>query len=152
MVASKVHFTNNRADLEEYIEPSQILKELGGDDDWVYEYKEPIPGENDKMSDTASRDALVKDRQEVVKQFEDATMEWIQNPEGADVKAIKEKRDQLAAQLKEGYWKLDPYIRARSFYDRTRVIQPDGKVNWAAASEPQPEAPKGPETSVDDLD
>ncbi|KAI6779458.1 CRAL-TRIO domain-containing protein-like protein [Emericellopsis cladophorae] len=152
VVASKVHFTNNVADLSEFIEPSQIMKELGGDDDWEYEYKEPIPGENDKMKDAATRDALIEDRHTIVKQFEEATIKWIENPEAAEAKAIKDRRDQLAAQLKQGYWKLDPFVRARSFYDRTGVIQPDGTVNWRVAGEPQPEVPKGPETSADDLD
>lgn len=152
VVAGKVHFTNNKSDLEEFIEPSQIIKELGGEQDWEYEYVEPIAGENAKMDDTATRDQLLKSREEVVKQFEAATLDWIKKPDGEEGKAAKEKREKLAKDLREGYWKLDPHIRARSLYDRKQILQPDGKVTWAAANDPKPAAPAAPETSADDLD
>jgi hypothetical protein len=34
VVASKIHFTKHLEDLEQYIPRSQIMKELGGDEDW----------------------------------------------------------------------------------------------------------------------
>lgn len=147
-----MHFTNNKSELEEFIEPGQIIKELGGDQDWEYQYVEPISGENAKMDDTATRDQLLKSRADTVKQFETTTMDWIKKPDGEEGKAAKEKREKLATELREGYWKLDPHIRARSLYDRMRIIQPDGKVTWTAANAPQPAAPGAPETSADDLD
>lgn len=152
VVAGKVHFTNNKSELEEFIEPSQIIKELGGDQDWEYEYVEPLAGENDKMKDTATRDSLLKTREETVKQFEAATLDWIKKPGGEEGKAARDRREKLATELKEGYWKLDPHIRARSLYDRMRIIQPDGKITWTAAKAPESAAPGAPETSTDDLD
>jgi hypothetical protein len=134
VVAAKVHFTNNRSDLEKYIEPSQLLKDLGGKSDWTYKYTEPIPGENDKMKDTETRDRLLQQREELVKKFEATTLQWIEHPDGDQGKELKAKRHQLAAELKEDYWRLDPYIRARSLYDRQGVLQAGGRVNWDGAN------------------
>lgn len=146
MVAAKVHFTNNKKDLEEYIEPGRIAKELGGDEDWEYKYVEPVPGENDKMKDTETREKLLLNRAELVKKFEAVTLDWIQNPEGEKGDSLKAERTKIAKELKEDYWQLDPYIRARSLYDRQGAIQAGGKVNWYG------EAPAGSETADDDVD
>ena len=151
-MAGKVHFTNNKADLEEFIEPGQILKELGGDEDWEYQYVEPIPGENSKMNDTETRDRLLQSREEVAKQFEAATMEWIQQPDGEEGKANKARRDKIADELRKGYWILDPYLRARSLYDRIGVIQADGKAHWDNARVSTANRQLAPETSADDVD
>lgn len=127
VVASKINFTNNVKDLEGFIERSRIPKELDGDEDWTYKYVEPVPGENDKMKDTATRDSLIAAREDLYKDYENATIEWIHNPQSAEIKA---RRNDIAARLKQGYWVLDPYIRARSLYDRIGVLQPGGKVDY----------------------
>ena len=151
VVAGKVHFTNNRADLAEFIEPSQMLKELGGDEDWEYEYVEPVPGENDTMKDAEARSRLLEARENTVKQFESATLDWIQDPEGEKGQAAKARRDQIATQLREQYWKLDPYVRARSLYDRLGIISSDGKVTWNAVTTSSTGQTQ-PEPSADDVD
>lgn len=152
VVASKVHFTNNRAELEEYIEPSHIIKELEGDEDWEYKYIEPIAGENDKMKDTATRERLLESREELVKKFEHATGEWIRNSEGDQAKDIKAEREKLAQQLNADYWILDQYIRARTLYDRQGAIQGGRKTDWYSA--PKAAVPSAPvaSTSTDDVD
>ncbi|KAF7563767.1 hypothetical protein G7046_g353 [Stylonectria norvegica] len=156
VVASKVHFTNNRSDMEAFIDPRHIIKELDGDEKWEYKYVEPVAGENDLMKDTDTRDKLIVAREELVKKFEHATREWIRAGEGEQGNAIKDQRNKLAAQLKEDYWNLDPYLRARSVYDRYGHIQGGGKTDWyAAAPAPKAAPPNGaplPETSADDLD
>jgi len=130
VVAGKVHFTNNVKEMEEFIPPSQILKELDGQEDWEYKYVEPIAGENDAMRDTETRDRLSSERGMLYREYENATLQWIQNPEGDEGKAIKARRDDIARRMREDYWRLDPYIRARSLYDRTRILQPGGKVEY----------------------
>lgn len=145
VVAAKVHFTNNKAELEEFIEPGHIIKELEGEEDWEYKYIEPIAGENDRMKDTATRDRLLAGREELVKKFEHATRQWIRNPD----EAIKAEREQLAKQLKEDYWNLDPYIRARTLYDRQGSLLEGGKTNWYS---PTPVTAIAAETSADDVD
>ncbi|KAG5930564.1 hypothetical protein E4U42_006652 [Claviceps africana] len=129
VVASKVHFTNNRAGLEEFIEPEQIIKELDGDEDWAYKYQEPIEGENDVMKDVTTKNRLLKERQDLYAQFEEFTRRWIDHPDIAQAQEIKAERDQIAAQLTDAYWRLDPYIRARSLYDRLGLIVPHGNTN-----------------------
>lgn len=123
VVASKVHFTKNVEELEAFVERKHIIKELGGDDPWTYEYVEPRPGENDQMDDTATKQRLLDERATVVKDFERLTQEWIK-----EAKAVEEKRSELAERLRTDYWQLDPYLRARSMYDRTGVIQKGGRI------------------------
>ena len=156
-MAGKVHFTNNLKELDQYIPPNQVLKELEGKEDWEYKFVEPIPGENDKMKDTETRDRLLAARELLIREYEQATVQWIQNPEGDAATEIKAKRNALAAQLRTDYFVLDPYIRARSWYDRTGVLQPGGTLEFYA--QPQlSEKPNGtavapvPETSADDVD
>ena len=130
VVAAKVNFTYGREGLEQFIAPDKLIKELGGDEDWEYKYVEPVPGENDKMKDVETRDRLIKSREELARQFEVATQNWIQHPEGEEAKEAKAERDRIAVQLRESYWQLDPYIRARSLYDRQGNIRGGAPVQW----------------------
>ena len=142
-MANKVHFTNSVKDMEAFIAAAQIPKSLDGQEDWTYAYVEPTEGENARMLDTATRDALLAEREAIVKQYEDATREWIANP-GAYAASLKAKRDAIAARLREDYWKLDPYVRARSWYDRIGVLKEGGAIDYypekaAAADKKQKE-------------
>lgn len=130
VVAAKVHFTNGRSGLEEFITPSQIPKELGGDEDWEYTYIEPIEGENSSMEDTATRDEILKERAVLVKDFEEATKVWLRDGNSESATQAGESRNTIARQMKDNYWKLDPYIRARSVYDRQGVIGAGGVINF----------------------
>lgn len=82
------------------------------------------------MEDVQTRDRLVGERQKLCNLFEANTKQWIRHPEDEETRAIKMKRQELAAKLRDGYWKLDPYIRARCLYDRQNVIHPGGDVDW----------------------
>ena len=133
MVAGKVHFTKNVDDLEEFISRDQILKELEGNENWEYKYPEFRDGENKAMDDTAKRDELISQRQEMARGLESATMEWIAACKQGDKNAIsdaKEKRAEIIEKLGKQYWELDPYLRARSLYDRDNIIQPGGKIDY----------------------
>ncbi|CCU77054.1 phosphatidylinositol transfer protein CSR1 [Blumeria hordei DH14] len=127
VVASKVHFTNSVEEMEEFIDRSKIIKEIGGDEDWEYKYVEPVPGENDMMKDTETRDKLLCEREEIAKEFEKITQEWI-NARDAESSSINTKRQEVANSLRDNYWKLDPYIRARSYYDRIGIISAGGRI------------------------
>ncbi|PQE31738.1 CRAL TRIO domain-containing protein [Rutstroemia sp. NJR-2017a WRK4] len=144
VVASKVHFTNNVDEMSEFVPRSHILKELGGDEDWSYSYVEPVPGENDTMKDVATKEKLQAERETLVEEWEKATLEWI---EGKDTKA---KRTELAGKLREDYWRLDPYVRARTLFDRIGVIKKGGVVDFYP-EEKKAAAPAGA-TSADDVD
>ncbi|KAJ5169862.1 uncharacterized protein N7500_002645 [Penicillium coprophilum] len=143
VVAAKIHFTKNRADLENFIHPSQIMKELEGDEDWEYKYVEVPENENPSMADKETRDTLMAERQKLAKEIQDTTIEWIRasfKKENDAASAAKEKRDALIAQLRTQYWVLDPYVRARSLYDRLNIVQGGGKINFYPDSEKKAES------------
>lgn len=75
------------------------------------------------MKDFATRDKLLQERAAVVTEYEDATKEWI-----AGAEAGEKRRADLTEKLRKGYWVLDPYVRARSVYDRTGLIREGGEV------------------------
>jgi hypothetical protein len=82
------------------------------------------------MKDTAARDTLQKAREDLAQQYEATTKEWIENPTGDKADELKAKRESLATQLRENYWKLDKYVRCRSLYDRQGNIRPGQKAFW----------------------
>ncbi|KAF2175581.1 CRAL/TRIO domain-containing protein [Zopfia rhizophila CBS 207.26] len=165
VVAGKVHFTKNVEELEAFIPKSQIPTELGGDEDWTYSYIEPDPKENSLLSDEEAREGLKEERSELVRKYESTVLEWI-HAEGKEerekTKSLEERRrerDTVAEQLRTNYWKLDPYLRARTLYDRTGVIGEAGKLEFYPKKEkvtptaPPPQATAAaPETSPDDVD
>lgn len=146
VVAAKVHFTKNVDELENFIPRSQITKELEGDEDWEYKYPEVRAGENKLMDDTAKRDELVGERQELAREIEKATMEWIvacKKEQKSAIPDITQKRNQLIEKLRKQYWDLDPYVRARSLYDRNNVVQPGGKIDFYPAPQKQANGTNG---------
>jgi hypothetical protein len=124
-----VHFTNTKEEMSQFIDIKRMTPELEGEEKWEYKYIEPQPGENDLMKDTATRDKIQAERNQIVEAYENATIEWLKST-GEGAEAAKAKRTKLAADLKTNYWKLDPYIRARSLYDRIGVIKPGGVINF----------------------
>lgn len=151
-MAGKVHFTNNVKEVEEFIDLKRIPRELDGEEDWEYKYVEPIPGENDKMKDTETRDRLLAEREQQYRHFEEATIRWIQNPNGDEAGHVRGEREAVASKLSKGYWALDPYVRARSLYDRTGVLKDGGDVDFYPVAREAPPAPATVETSADDVD
>lgn len=132
-MASKVHFTKNANDLEQFIPRDRLPKELEGDEDWEYQYVEPQLDENKIMEDTGKGDALIAERQELAKEIQDATISWLLASSNKDKEAIsvaEEKRNGLINKLRRHYWDLDPYVRARSLYDRVNIIQGGGKIQF----------------------
>ncbi|EDU45755.1 phosphatidylinositol transfer protein CSR1 [Pyrenophora tritici-repentis Pt-1C-BFP] len=154
VVAGKVHFAKTVDELSNYIPRSQIPTEQGGDEKWEYKYPEPVPGENDKMKDEAPKLELQTERQQIVDKYEATVLEWIHAGDSASLEDTRKERDAVAEQLRVNYWKLDPYVRARSLYDRMGVIQEGGKLDFYPKA-PEPAAAvaaPATETSADDLD
>ena len=133
VIVSKVQFTRSAKDLEQFIPKETIYKELGGPDDFEPNFIEPTENENDRLHDTITRDAIVEDRQRIVKELLSATSTWINatsNKETEQVKTIQAQREDLMEQLRVNYWKLDPYVRARNHLDRAGVVQEGGKIDF----------------------
>ncbi|KAJ4365633.1 phosphatidylinositol transfer protein csr1 [Neocucurbitaria cava] len=152
VVAGKVHFAKNIDELSLYVPKSQIPTELGGDEKWEYKYPEPVPGENDKMKEEGPRETLQTERKDIVKRYESTVLQWVQ---AGDVAAERRReRDELAEELRSNYWKLDPYVRARTLYDRMGVLHDGGKLDFygEAKKNTAPAAPARVSTSADDLD
>ena len=137
VVVSKVHFTKSLEDVEKFVPRSDIPKSMGGDDDYEYEYMDPVSGENDKMKDATTRDSLLAVRLQHAQDFQDATIAWLTAPPGEN-KEIKEKRHAIAEKLRENYWLLDPYVRARAMVDRQGFIQSPYAAKPAAGSTSKP--------------
>ena len=139
-MASKIHFTKNVEELEKFVDRSHIIRELGGNDPWTYQYVEPIPDENKLLVDNGTRQRLLDERASVVKEFEVTTQHWIKDSQSRE--ALRQKRAELAERLRSGYWELDPYLRARTLYDRIGMIKEGGRIQFYAN-----EAPKATITS-----
>ncbi|KAI0205998.1 CRAL-TRIO domain-containing protein [Astrocystis sublimbata] len=156
VVASKVHFTNNVKDLEEFIARDKLPDELDGTSGWSYEYIEPIPGENAKMNDADTREKLKTERTALYEEYEGKTIEWIHEDDATKRTAIKSERGAIAQKLREQYWRLDPYVRSRTLYDRVGVIKQDGKLeyypSWEAKTTTNGASAVIAATSSDDLD
>lgn len=132
-IAAKVQFTNSAADLEKFIARDQLVEEVGGAEKWKYEYIEPDEKENAIMEDTTTRDALIRERQQIGEEFLAATCEWNEAAKSKDkskIQSAASQRAYLAERLRVNHWKLDPYTRARLCLDRMRVIQKDGKIDF----------------------
>ncbi|KAL2847113.1 CRAL-TRIO domain-containing protein [Aspergillus pseudodeflectus] len=131
-IVERTVFTRTVEDLERYIDRDQIIAELGGNEDWKYEYIEPDPNENRAMEDYATRDSLLAERQSLGEEFLAATSRWITASRGGDSIELHEataRRENLIEQIRVNYWDLDPYVRARNNLDRTGVIQAGGWIN-----------------------
>ncbi len=155
VVAGKVHFAKNLEELSKFVPKSQIPTELGGDENWEYKYPEPVPGENDRMLEEKPKAELLEQRAEVVKRYESTILDWVHSAESEkSLDERRKERDTLAEELRQNYWKLDPYVRARTLYDRMGVLQDGGKLNFYRDAKSEPPAPAKPvvETSADDLD
>lgn len=154
VVAAKVHFTKDEKELEAFISPECIPKELGGKEEWEYKYVEPIEGENRSVvvgkgeaADAAARaecDRIQLERRGLVDEYEKETLRWCRN---AGEKQVEARRKELASQLVANYWKMDPFVRARTLLDRIGVIGTGGVVDH------YPKAKQGTvQHSPDDVD
>lgn len=87
--------------------------------------------ENFKMQNTITRNYLLLERQMLVEQFEDVTKEWVMSAQGTDRTAeVSSRRNQVCAELTTNFWELDPYVRARSHYDRRGALSGSGSLQY----------------------
>lgn len=140
VVASKVHFLSGAKGLEQMIPPNHILKELGGDEDWEYQYIEPQPHEDDKLQDVDTRNNILADRKKLGDDLFSVTAERIEEPQA---EVLKSRRDEVIKKLRDNYWTLDPYVRARNILDRTGVIKERGEIDFYPGEEAKEETRSG---------
>ncbi|KAF4998643.1 hypothetical protein FGRMN_2969 [Fusarium graminum] len=134
VVASKIHFTSGTKGLLKFIPKANLQKSYGGEDAWEYKYIEPVPTENERMHSEEKKTKIQIERQELIDQFDQLTVEWAASDQDAVASAeILDRRDEVAQLLELNYWKLDPYIRSGTYYHRAGVINRLGSVDFKAA-------------------
>ncbi|KAI9592981.1 CRAL-TRIO domain-containing protein, partial [Syncephalis fuscata] len=127
VVASKFHCARKLTDLQEFIAAEDLPPRLGGTD--TYEYYYPPPREEDdlRLHDEEGRATRRAEFAIFTDKFLATTRTWINEAaaakDGSDAGAEAfKKRDQIAAEMNVVYFKLDPYIRSRTFYHRLEVL------------------------------
>ncbi|KAI1421790.1 CRAL/TRIO domain-containing protein [Xylaria sp. FL1777] len=124
VIASKINFTRKSADLLTFISEDSLQTSYGGKDTWEYEYVEPVEGENEKLAESEKRAEIQQERNELIDEFELRTIEW--ESLAPDSPAEREKalrRTEISDHLSKNYWKLDPYIRARTYFHRLGMVE-----------------------------
>ena len=153
VVAAKVHFTKSVDDLDVFVPRARIPRHLGGEEEWTYRFveagKEEVEedarrrrrGGDDEDDSTARRRQLEEERKAHVEAFQESTFAWLlaankrgdandDDDNAAQLADLATQRDRLASALNADYWALDPYIRARSLYDRIGMIGPAGVIDF----------------------
>ncbi|KAI0536828.1 CRAL/TRIO domain-containing protein [Xylaria digitata] len=123
VIVSKIHFTRKPADLLQFIPAESLQTSYGGEDTWEYEYVEPVAGKNARLDESEKRAKIQQERNELIAEFERETIEWASLAAASTAEKEKpSRRNEVADQLGGNYWKLDPYIRARTYFHRLGMI------------------------------
>jgi hypothetical protein len=137
VIASKINFTSSNSDMAKYITQENLQKSYGGQDSWEYNYIAPVAGEGvagEGVTEAEKRGEIQAERDELMRKFEDLSAEWAKlDPESADGRQKLADRADVAKQLGENFWKIDPYLRARTYYHRAGVIGSAGEIDYKAA-------------------
>ena len=124
VVAEKIHFTKGVDELVNFVPREQLLTELGGDHDWNYTYQEPDPNTDFPLPDDASSRSAIEAWANKCSEYQELTLQWVNAKGTDDAGVLMDKRHELAIKLVDAYWKMDPYVRARSFYDKLGLVAP----------------------------
>lgn len=120
-VAQKIKFCRRSSELLTVVNIDQLPKYLGGFSRHEYKWISPVMEDDAPLQDQAKRKELQKTRLELLKEFEQTTVQWIKAVVPAATAEFGEKRDHLLEQIRENYWQLDPYVRSRSVFDRNGI-------------------------------
>ena len=95
VVKEKIAFASTAKEMQEFIDPKHLEKDFGGTSSWRYKFKDPVDGENDHMKDEDTKKKRMKDMQDVISHYSEATQKWIDGDSGAG----KERKEKLAKML-----------------------------------------------------
>ena len=122
VVRKKIIFLKKPKQLLAYIDADQLVDKLGGSSGFKFHYTRGERNVDDaRLDDVDTRNKLMEEIWETRDLFEEATRTW------ASMKECPE-RAALAGKLMQQWIKLDPYVRARSWYDRYGVVREE---DWA---------------------
>lgn len=71
-------------------------------------------------------------RKDIIEKYEKATARWTKEELTTDMTGAGDERGQLVEGLKQNYWVLDKFVRARTYCDRTGILGIGGKVNFSS--------------------
>ncbi|CAI4213317.1 unnamed protein product [Parascedosporium putredinis] len=97
-------------------------------------------------------DRLLETRRGLVEEYERATQSWAQSATPAEAQGHQAARATTAERLRTNYWELDPYLRARSLYDRLGMIKSGGMIDLYPAAAGTSASVVAHEPSADDVD
>ena len=128
-----IHLTKDESDLERFMPLQSIPEALGGGDKSSFDYE--YPDLNEPANGGGGREVQAQwdhervlaqhARKEVIRLFEETTQEWVNaSQKGRDNRGLQSLRDKYSHELVVSYWRLDPYVRAPSIYDRLGRIPP----------------------------
>lgn len=124
VVASKVIFTKANDDLQKYISADQLPKYLGGTNEIDMEhYCKPDAANDVKMQDHETAKLIMDKRQQMITQFIEATVKWIEADTKEESQRFREEKLGISAQISHNYLELDPYVRSRSACDTNGVLK-----------------------------
>lgn len=134
VIAAKIHFTSGNADIQRFIAKDNLQTRYGGQDEWEYQYIEPSVGEDNKTKDEEKKAKIQDERKELAQEFERETVSWVAlDPTSTEAEEVAARRSEISKQLSANFWQLDPYRRARTYYQRAGVIDDKGMVDLQAA-------------------
>jgi hypothetical protein len=135
-LVSKVHFTKTVADLNRFVSSDNLPADLSGSHaqgSYAYRYIEPDATDKTETLSTdlycPTRDFLQSQRARLAEELLDATRLWLQTGTRRDRIGLaiqQDRRRDVIEKLRVNYWRLDPFVRARTQLDREGVIVGDG--------------------------
>ncbi|KAJ1955426.1 hypothetical protein GGI12_005561 [Dipsacomyces acuminosporus] len=131
VVASKVQFVSHKKDLQKFIAPENLLQQFGGSDGFKYSYPLPQPDENKPMFDVQAHTKAEEARREACEAFEAATGKWAGlDSSASDAASAVQERQAAADKLIAASIEQDKYVRARTQYHRSGVIDGGLNIKW----------------------
>ena len=126
----KITFTSNVRELAAKIGDSEAEKVLTTQMQYIPRPVDEVFKDESKDLSSASEEykaALASWTQQII-EFEESTREWARPP-ASDTplehsQSVESKRAEIAWRLSETYWRIDPFIRPKSYYDRAGLLPP----------------------------
>ena len=105
--------------------PQYICEDtIGGDQIDVVKWVEPLPGEKEGLDrNDPKRQEMWKSYRDISRDYEEVTKKWIIS-DGQD-DTLNAERDLQSKRLRLKFIELEPFIRARSMYQRAGIINED---------------------------
>lgn len=118
MLKSPALFCRNASDLFVHIPEKNVVKNLGGQTEWQWDFEGVQPGENDRLKDTAAVEKALKDRKHLANLYEQVNRRYANNTDDDESRfARRLYTDALRMQA----FVLDSYTRGMTTYHRNNV-------------------------------